>query len=125
MRLGSLTVAAISVFVALSVGPVSAAPPIPGSPAGTSVSGLNEAYAYYRRGYRRASYAPRGVYRRTYRRAYRRAAYNPSSYYYPTSYYRPYAYRGAYYGGAYRGGYRRAYYRPVARPYARAYYRRR
>ena len=141
MTLGSLAVAAaMSVFVALSAGPVSAIP-VSGSTAGTSASGVNEAYAYYRRGgyrgayrggYRRAYYAPRGVYRRTYRRAYRRAAYYPSSYYgsygYPSStfYHRPYAYRGAYYGGAYRGGsYRRAYYRPVARPYARAYYRRR
>ena len=117
MRLGSLAVAAaMSVFVALSVGPVSATPPASGSPAGTSASVLNEAYAqyrrggyrgayrgaYYRGGYRRAYYAPRGVYRRTYRRAYRRAAYYPSSYYgytYPSSYYRPYAYRGAYYRG--------------------------
>jgi hypothetical protein len=130
MRLGSLAfAAAISVFMALSGGPVSAIPPTSGSTGGMSVSGPNEAYAYYRGGYRRAYYAPRGVYRRTYRRAYRRAAYYPSSYYgytYPSSYYQPSAYRGAYYRGAVRGGYyRRAHYRPVVRPYARAYYRRR
>ena len=60
MRLGSLAVAAaMNVFVALSVGPVSATPPTSGSPAGTSVSGLNEAYAYYRGGYRRAGLARR------------------------------------------------------------------
>jgi hypothetical protein len=135
MKTGSLAVAAaMSVFAALLVGPVCAAPQTSELPAGTSVSGLNEAYAHYRRAgyrgaYRRAYYAPRGVYRRTYRRAYRRAAYYPRSYYgytYPSSYYQPSVYRGAYYRGAIRGGYyRRAYYRPVARPYARAYYRRR
>jgi hypothetical protein len=133
MRLGSwAAAAAVSVFMALSVGPVSATPPTSESSAGTFASGLNEEYTQYRRGgyrggyrgayrggyrggYRRAYYAPRGVYRRTYRRAYRRAAYYPSSSY-------GYTYPSSYYRGAYRGGYyRRAAYRPVAR----AYYRRR
>src|SRR5215207_4235630 len=98
MRLGSPAfAAAVSVFMALSVGPVSAIPPTSGSTAGITLSGPNEAYVYYRGGYGRAYYGPRRVYRRTYRRAYRRAAYYPSSSYYgytyPSAYYQPSVYR--------------------------------
>src|SRR5215207_9786276 len=49
MRLGSPAfAAAVSVFMALSVGPVSAIPPTSGSTAGITLSGPNEAYVYYR-----------------------------------------------------------------------------